>query len=31
VEEFKEVIERLERDLPGLAAKQMPLLDDSGK
>jgi transcriptional repressor NrdR len=31
VEEFKEVIERLERDLPGMAAEQLPLLDDSGK
>ena len=28
VEEFKEVIERLERDLPGMAAEQLPLLDD---
>jgi transcriptional repressor NrdR len=31
VEEFKEVIERLERDLPGMADVQLPLLDDSKK
>ncbi len=31
VEEFKEVIERLERDLPGLADAQLPLLDPSTK
>ena len=30
-EEFNEVIERLGRDLPGMAAEQLPLLDDSGK
>ena len=31
VEEFREEIERLERDLPGLAEAQMPLLGDSKK
>ena len=31
VEEFREEIERLERDLPGLAEAQMPLLGDSEK
>lgn len=31
VEEFREEIERLERDLPGLAEAQMPLLGDTEK
>jgi transcriptional repressor NrdR len=31
VEDFKEEIERLVRDLPGLADEQMPLLDDNNK
>ncbi len=31
VEEFREEIARLERDLPGLAAEQLPLLDDLKK
>jgi transcriptional repressor NrdR len=31
VEEFKEVIERLERDMPGLAEAQLPLLDPNLK
>jgi transcriptional repressor NrdR len=31
VEEFREEIERLERDLPGLADAQMPLLDEPKK
>jgi transcriptional repressor NrdR len=31
VEDFKEEIERLVRDLPGLADEQLPLLDDDNK
>jgi transcriptional repressor NrdR len=31
VEEFKEVIERLERDLPSLAEAQLPLLNESNE
>ena len=31
IEEFREEIARLERDMPGLAAEQLPLLDDPKK